>query len=137
MGSLTELARIAKSDPYAAQPKRIPGQTALTVGGAGVAGAGGILALKARKLPERSTLAAQQAGRRANELNRRAMAKPRSKSARKIAERATYNAEIAGLSAHNAPAKAKWLRRAGAKGAVIGGAAMAGGYGIKRLNNGA
>jgi hypothetical protein len=139
MGSLVQLARIAKSDPYVAEPasRRLPGEKALMVGGAGAAGAGGLLALKSRKLPEKYGVAAREARARANELNRRAMKKPRSKSAKKVAERAAYNAEIADLARHNAPARAKYMRRAGGKTALLGGAAAASGYGIKRLNDGA
>ena len=139
MGSLVELARIAKSDPYVFEPaprRRIPGENALMGAGAAVAGAGGLVALRSRNLPEKAALNAQAAMRRANEAQRRSMSSPRSKTAKKTAAAAFRDAEIADFARENAPARAKWMRRFGGKTALAGGAAMAAGYGIKRLNNG-
>lgn len=141
MGSLVELARIAKSDPFAVEPaysnSRIPGEKALMGTGAALVGAGGLAIASTRKASEKSAVAARAAKQRANEAQRQSMSRPKDKRRAAYATKMARNSEVADLVAHNAPQRSQWMRRFGAKTALVGGAGVAAGYGIKRLNNGA
>lgn len=138
VGSLVELARVAKADGYAGygEPrKRIPGSGALTAAGAGSAGVAGLMALSTRRMSERSQADAQRAKRAANEANRVMLSNPGNKVAESAALKASRKADVADLVAENAPKRAKFIRRKAGKAALVGAALGGAGYGIKRLND--
>jgi hypothetical protein len=138
MGSLVELSRIAKSDPYAmpSTQRNVPGQKAATGAGVVTAGAGGLLALSSRNLPAKAAQASRNAWDAHTAAEARAAAFPKSKTARKTADAALDRAKLANVMRYNAPARAAWMRRTGGKAALVGGGLMAAGYGIKRMNDG-
>lgn len=139
MGSLVELARIAKNDAYIvdgySQPrKRISGSNAAMGAGAGIAGYGGIVANRGRKLETRSYARASDARNKA----RAAAGNYKIGSKRyKTALLAEANAKAAERAAVSSPAQGKYLRRFGGKIALTGAGVAATGAGIKGLNNGA
>lgn len=140
MASLVELAVVAKSDPaelygYGEPRRKIPGAGVAMAGGGALTAAGGAIALRSRRMKERSQADLRMARQRANDAQRASFSSPGNARLSETARMAARNAEVADLVANNAPKRAKFVRRFGGKVAAAGLATMAAGYGIKRLND--